>query len=527
MAMIAPARTEPKTVRCGVYTRKSVVEGLDQDFNTLDAQREAGEAYIASQKGNGWVCLPDRYDDGGFTGSNIDRPALANLMADIEAGLVDCVVVYKVDRLSRSLLDFSRLVEVFDRYGVSFVSVTQPINTADSTGRLMLNILLSFAQFERETIADRTRDKVCAARRRGKWTGGIPVLGYDVHPDGGKLVVNEDEAPMVREVFQLYLKHRSLQKVVAELNRRGWTTKSWTTKKGQVRESKHFTKSNLSRLLANPVYIGCVKLKGQVYDGEHSGIIRKATFDKVQTILNDNHVSRGNKARNKYNHLLKGLIRCGACGTAYIPNTTRKGPRVYRYYTCSGAQKNGWKSCPLPNIPANDLEHLIVQQIRVIGSDPKLQAATIKQVRKTAREQKTALDSESKRLRSSREKIGKETAGLLQALAGGEATGASISGRLAQLEEQATKLDTRLAEIERERRVAEQSTLDLNDLTSALSLFDPIWDVLFPAEQTRIIELLIRQIEYNGKSGKLAITFHPTGIKSLANEMVQTKDGST
>jgi site-specific DNA recombinase len=416
-------------------------------------------------------------------------------------------------------------VEVFDRYGVSFVSVTQPINTADSTGRLMLNILLSFAQFEREQIADRTRDKVCAARRRGKWTGGIPPLGYDIKD--GKLAVNEDEAPMARDIFSLYLKHRSLQKVEAELNRRGWTTKSWTTKKGHVREGKLFSKTNLSRLLGNPVYIGYVRLSGQMYPGEHRGIVRRAVFDKVQKILNDNLCSRGNKTRNKYNHLLKGLIRCGACGTAYIPNTTRKGPRVYRYYTCSGAQKNGWKTCPLPNIPANDLEHLIVQQIRVIGSDPKLQAATIKQVRKAAREQKTTLDSESKRLRSSRDKIRKETAGLLQGLAGGEATGASISGRLAQLEEQATKQDTRLAEIERERRVAEQSTLDLNDLASALSLFDPIWDVLFPTEQSRIIELLIRQIEYNGKSGKLAITFHPTGIKSLANEMIQTKDGST
>ena len=519
--MIAPAKTKQQVVRCAVYTRKSVVEGLDQDFNTLDAQREAGEAYIASQKGNGWACLETRYDDGGFTGSNLDRPALANLMADINAGLIDCVVVYKVDRLSRSLLDFSKLVEIFDRHGVSFVSVTQPINTADSTGRLMLNILLSFAQFERETIADRTRDKMCAARRRGKWTGGIPPLGYDLHPDGGKLTVNDDEAPMVREIFSLYTKHQSLQKVVALLNRRGWTTKSWKTRDGCLREGKPFSKSSLARFLKNPIFIGCVSLRGQVYPGEHQGLLRKSTFDKVQSILNGHLVSGPNRSRNKYNHLLKGLIRCGACGTAYVPTVTKKGSRVYRYYVCSGAQKNGFESCPHPSMSAHKLEHLIVQQIRVIGEDSKLQAATLKQVRHATREHRTSLAAEEKSLRSNREKVQSETTGLLKALAGGQATGPAISGRLAELEEQAAKLDQRLAEIERERQAADHSNLDPNDLESALSLFDPIWEVLFPNEQARIIELLIRQIEYNGKSGKLAVTFHPTGIKALAGEIQQ------
>lgn len=181
--MIRPVDSKPTTVRCAVYTRKSTEDGLDQDFNTLDAQRESGEAFIASRKHEGWTCLPDRYDDGGYSGGNLDRPALIRLLYDIKAGKVDCVVAYKVDRLSRSLLDFFRPVEIFDKHNVSFISVTQPINTADSTGRLMLNILLSFAQFERETIADRTSDKMCASRRRGKWTGGAPPLGYDIIPD--------------------------------------------------------------------------------------------------------------------------------------------------------------------------------------------------------------------------------------------------------------------------------------------------------------------------------------------------------
>jgi DNA invertase Pin-like site-specific DNA recombinase len=221
-----------KAIRCGIYTRKSTEEGLDQEFNSLHAQREAGEAYIASQKEAGWKALPDHYDDGGFSGGNLDRPALQRLLADIEARRVDCVVVYKVDRLSRSLLDFARVIDRFDQRSVSFVSVTQQFNTTSSLGRLTLNILLSFAQFEREIIGERTRDKMSAARRKGKWVGGTPVLGYDVGPDGGRLVVNEKEARRVREIFGLYQTHRSLLKVLAELGTRRWRNKSWKSKRG-------------------------------------------------------------------------------------------------------------------------------------------------------------------------------------------------------------------------------------------------------------------------------------------------------
>src|SRR5580692_7311870 len=197
-------------VRCAIYTRKSTEEGLEQEFNSLDAQRESAEAFIRSQAHEGWTCLPNRYDDGGFTGGNMDRPALRHLMADLEAGQIDCVVVYKVDRLSRSLLDFARLIETFDRHQVAFVSVTQQFNTATSMGRLVLNVLLSFAQFEWEIISERTRDKIAATRRKGKWSGGHPLLGYDVDPQRFKLRVNEDEAARVRAIFALYLELESL-----------------------------------------------------------------------------------------------------------------------------------------------------------------------------------------------------------------------------------------------------------------------------------------------------------------------------
>lgn len=216
-----------QTIRCAIYTRKSTEDGLEQEFNSLDAQRESGEAFIASQQHEGWVCVPDHYDDGGFSGGNMERPALKRLLADIDAGKIDTVVTYKVDRLSRSLLDFARMMETFDKHHVSFVSVTQQFNTASSMGRLILNVLLSFAQFERELISERTRDKMSAARRKGKWVGGKPVLGYDVDPKGPRLVVNEGEARRVLATFKLYLQHEALMPVVQELTQRGWTNKRW------------------------------------------------------------------------------------------------------------------------------------------------------------------------------------------------------------------------------------------------------------------------------------------------------------
>ena len=274
-----------QTIRCAIYTRKSTEEGIDRDFNSLDAQREAAEAFIISQRSEGLLASSERYDDGGFSGSNMNRPALQRLLADIRAGVVDCVVVYKVDRLSRSLIDFARIVETFEECHVSFISVTQQFNTTNSLGRLTLNILLSFAQFEREIISERTRDKMAAARRRGKWTGGHPVLGYDIDPRGARLVVNADEAGQVRTIYQLYLGYRSLRRVARDIDVRGWRTKQWVTKSGQVLGGKPFTKGSLYRLLVNPIYAGHVVYRGQTYRGEQDAILETHIWENVQAIL--------------------------------------------------------------------------------------------------------------------------------------------------------------------------------------------------------------------------------------------------
>ena len=287
--------------------RKSTEEGLDQEYNTLDAQRDSGKASVRSQAQEGWECLSDRYDDGGFTGGNMDRPALKRLMADIEAGKVDCVVVYKVDRLSRSLLDFAKMMEVFEKHRVSFVSVTQQFNTSTSMGRLVLNVLLSFAQFEREMISERTRDKIAATRRKGKWSGGMPLLGYDVDPRGSKLIVNEDEAVHVRAIVELYLEHQALMPVIQEVDRRGWVNKRWTTRKGHDRGGKQFTKTSLYKLLTNVTYTGKIAYKDEVHNGEHSAIVSDDSWQRVQALLQRNGRTGGAMVRNKFGALLKGL----------------------------------------------------------------------------------------------------------------------------------------------------------------------------------------------------------------------------
>jgi len=262
-----------RVVRCAIYARKSTEEGLAQPFNSLDAQRESAEAYICSQRHMGWTALERRYEDGGYSGANMERPALRALLEHIASGQVDCVVVYKVDRLSRSLLDFARLMGIFEEHGVSLVSVTQQLNTTDSLGRLTLNILLSFAQFERELIAERTRDKMRAARRKGQWLGGQPILGYDVDPQYGGLKINPEEAQRVRWIFQWIAAARSGEEVLGELARRGWTTKQWISRSGREHGGRAFAVSDLVRLVQNVTYMGKLRDAEQLYPGEHAGIV--------------------------------------------------------------------------------------------------------------------------------------------------------------------------------------------------------------------------------------------------------------
>lgn len=353
----------PPMVRCAIYTRKSSEEGLEQEFNSLMAQREAAEAYILSQREQGWRALAEPYDDGGFSGGNMDRPALKRLLADVQARRIDCVVVYKVDRLSRSLLDFASIMGTLDKHNVSFVSVTQQFNTTTSLGRLTLNILLSFAQFEREIISERTRDKVFAARRKGKWTGGYPVLGYDVAAAGGKLNVNEQEAKQVRAIFQIFARKGTLVETLYEIDRRGWKTKSWVTRRGTTHLGKPFTRHTLEYLLWNPIYLGKVRLKGELHAGEQAAIVDSKLWRKVNRLLKAHQMARESQPRQPQNALLRGLLFCEPCGTPMVPTYTKRNGRRIRYYTCLAAQKRGWKTCPSRALPAQLIEAAVVEKL--------------------------------------------------------------------------------------------------------------------------------------------------------------------
>ena len=350
----------PRPVGCAIYTRKSTEEGLEQEFNSLDAQRECAEAYILSQRHEGWTVLPHRYDDGGFTGANTDRPGLRQLLADVEAGGIDCVVVYKVDRLSRSLLDFARIMEVLDRRRVSFVSVTQQLNSSSPMGRLTLNVLLSFAQFEREIISERTRDKQSAARRRGKWIGGYPMLGYDLDPSQTRLVVNAAEAQQVRQIFRIFLRHGALIPALAEINRRGLRMKSWTTEKGRAHIGQSFDRPALVRLLTNVLYVGDVKHKGKTYPGEQPAIVDRKTWTQVNELVGSRSRGPDSVQRNRQRAILKGILNCAVCGSRMIPGYATNHGRRYRYYVCSTAQKRGAVACPGQTVGAERIEAAVV-----------------------------------------------------------------------------------------------------------------------------------------------------------------------
>ncbi|MEK6746124.1 MAG: recombinase family protein [Pseudomonadota bacterium] len=320
---------KPPKIRCAIYTRKSHEEGLDQEFNSLDAQRIAAEAYIQSQMHEGWEVVATRYDDGGFSGGTIERPALQRLLDDIKEEKVDVIVVYKVDRLSRSLMDFSKLVEIFDANNVSFVSVTQAFNTTNSMGRLTLNILLSFAQFEREVTGERIRDKFAASKKKGMWMGGIIPLGYDVQHR--KLLVNPAEAEQVRFIFKKYLELKSIHLLKEYLHQHGYKPKSWVTQSGNVRGAAKHSKQSVRTLLSNYLYLGKIRHKEHIHDGEHEAIIDKDLWSQVQAQLQNNSVLRTAAKNQNHEILFKGKV-ADASGNPFITTYTKRGSKRYHYY---------------------------------------------------------------------------------------------------------------------------------------------------------------------------------------------------
>jgi site-specific DNA recombinase len=425
-------RSVARKLRCAVYTRKSTEEGLDMEFNSLDAQREACEAYIVSQRAEGWFPVQDRYDDGGVSGGTLECPALKRLLADVEAGKIDVVLVYKIDRLSRSMLDFLKLVETFERYGVTFVSITQAFNTTSSMGRLTLNMLLSFAQFEREVIGERIRDKVAASRKKGMWMGGWTPLGYEVRDR--KLLIHKEDAERVRTIFKRFVRLKSATLLARELVVAGATNRY-----GQLLD-----KGVLYRILNNRVYIGDAVHKGISYPGEHQAIIDRKLWDQVHAILKQNPRRRAASARAQTPALLKGLL-FGPDGAAMSPTHTRKAGRLYRYYISQSVMKQGANACPVRQIPAAEIERIVIEQIRSLLQTPEVIVQTWRAARKA------------------------------------------------------------------DKDVTE------SDVRRALLEFEPIWKELFPAEQARIVELLVERVDLQPHGIDLRLRIE--GLTSLCSEL--------
>ena len=374
-------------IRCAIYTRKSSDEGLDQEFNSLDAQRESCEAYIASQKHEGWTTLPAMYDDGGISGATMERPALKQLLADINSHRIDAIVVYKVDRLTRSLGDFAKIVEVFDRHEVSFVSVTQQFNTTSSMGRLTLNMLLSFAQFEREVTAERIRDKIAASKKKGMWMGGNVPLGYDVKDR--KLMINEAEAQSVRHIYRRYAELESVRTLKEELDRDGIVSKIRVNRFGNATGGNPFARGALYLLLQNRIYRGKIVHKEQCYPGLHEAIIGEDLWDAVQKTLARNRIKQNSAIGTHEPSLLKGVIH-DATGQRMTPTHAVKAGRRYRYYvsrrliTSKSDEANDGQ-----RIPAADIELLVIHRIRRFLLDPSalLDAHGLKDESATTQEQ--------------------------------------------------------------------------------------------------------------------------------------------
>jgi len=509
----------PPTVRCAVYTRKSTDENLDSDFNSLDAQREAAESYIRSQRHQGWVVLPERYDDGAYSGGNLERPALQRLLADVHAGRVDAIVVYKIDRLSRSLLDFARLMEDLEQNQVTLVSVTQQFSTSTSMGVLLRNILLSFAQFEREVTAERIRDKIAAEKRRGKYLGGVPPLGYDVDRERKRLVVIEEEAALVRLIFRRYLELRSFVALIRELNTGGHLTKAWTTKKGNVRPGRAWNKAHVYRLLNNPTYLGLVKHKDRTYPGLHEAIVEQPVWDEVQAALGESSGPRAKAHGAKKPALLKGIIKCGHCGTSMGVTFTRKNGRTYRYYLCLRANKNGYDACPVKTVSAGTVEEAVTAQLRAMLRSPEEVGEILQSIRKRRTEKHGELGRERRRLKREIEQVKTKGTRLLHDEL--DSANGFVREELARLEARRIELEDELRRVEWELDSSGRSWPAAGSVTAELARLNDMWDNLFPAEQERVVRLLVEEVLVC--QDHLEIAIRPDGLFSVAGELMSER----
>jgi len=497
---------------CAVYTRKSTDENLNSDFTSLDAQRESCEAFIKSRKAEGWQLFPERFDDPAYSGGNTNRPALQHLLAAIRQGKVQIVVAYKYDRMSRNIKDFVKILDLFDKHGVAFVSVTQQFDTSTSIGRIFQTMLMGFAQFERELISERTRDKRVAMIQKGKWGGGMPIIGYDIDSAARKLVVNKSEVKQAKDQFLFYLKEKSLGKTARRLNAQGYRMKQWINKAGLEKGGGRYNKSNLAQVLRNPFCVGKLRHKDKLFPGEHKAIVDEKLFNRVQKLLSQNNGTHHSANQDKHDFLLRGLVHCKICGSFMTPNFAYSKGRKYFYYKCTKVNKFDKDACSVKSAPAKELENLIVKRLAFLGRNKKVVDDIVKDAQESSVKAFRPLREDRKRIQDEIRKTDEEAKKLVGSL-GTQNNGASrnrfITDRLDELQEAKQKAEERLAEIELSIRGLEGRMIDAEVIQRNLQRFEAVFDKLTPNEQKDLLRLLIKEILYNQDPSKIKMTLRP------------------
>ncbi|WP_309400030.1 recombinase family protein [Cerasicoccus maritimus] len=482
-----------------IYTRKSTDAHIEREVHSLSVQQASAESFIESQKHRGWRCLEEHFDDNNVSGGTLERPALNRLMERIREGKVKVVVINRLDRISRSLVQFLELTEFFETHGASIVSVTQNFNTGDSIGKLLLHILISFAEFERALIRERVTERMHAARRQGRFVGGRPVLGYSIKPGGGELIVDDLEAVRVCDMFALYLELASLKATVRECKQRGWKNKKWVTRQGKVMGGNDFSVNGLHKLLTNRLYLGEIAFQGEVFPGKHEAIVDSELFDAVQAQLASTSLTEESRKRNRHAASLKGLLHCTACHAPFVHTYTQKQGRQYRYYTCRHKRDEGPHACPSPSLPAGEIESLVAQQLLAVGCDAELQDLVYQQLTEAAQQDQEKRQKQEKAARQQLRRIREE-------LKQSEELEAPLP-MVRHLQAQEREIVALLQSFDEPEPLPSKETIVamLRDLQS-------LWPSFNAQERCDFTQALIRQVEFDAEGGKVTLHFSDAGL---------------
>jgi len=501
-------------LRCAIYTRQNRKVEPDRDGNSRKAQREAAEALIASRQAEGWTVLPDRYDDRGSSEANAGRPALERLLSDIEEGGIDCVVVYRLDRLARSMVGLARIIEALEAHGVEFVSIAPQFDTTRPATGSPVGVLLSFARFARELMAGRATRNTWQVRRRGKRVGGVPMLGYTLHPREHRLIVHDEEAEQVRTIFELYLEKRAMNFVVEELNQRGWCNRRHAPKRGRPCGERPLDEQAICRLLRHPVYIGKVDCDGERVPGKQEAIVDEELWTRAQQLRQENR-ARGTKYyQNKYGAVLRGLLHCEVCGGLMWHQTWAAGSGG-RYYLCADDRHRLKKTCPTRSVPALAIETTVIKCLRWLLELSPATAEAVRQARERCgarirklEQERSALLDELRRLEEDMSTLGESII-----LLGETSTQApsTLKARMRRTEERMRRLRSGLVPSHRE-------LVDARTTRRALSVFGPEWDSLGPVERWIAFSLLVERVGYNGRTREIVVRFRsaamPTALEA-------------